>query len=76
MTLGSVGTKYKTIINLIFDCLLLFFCSNSISVALKNLPVKNQQTDVAQARLATFVAAKKILNEGMKILGIEPLTAM
>ena len=59
---------------LLFDTI--FFFSHSVNVALKNLPVKNQQMDVAQARLATFVAAKKIFNQGMKILGIDPLEEM
>ena len=67
---------YASVFNSYILAFFTFFSSNSVNVALKNLPVKNQQTDVAQARLATFVAAKKILNEGMKILGVEPLSEM
>jgi arginyl-tRNA synthetase len=64
----------KITLHLLFD--VFFFNSHSVNVALKCLPVKNQPLDVAQVRLATFIAAKRVLSQGMKILGIEPLQEM
>jgi arginyl-tRNA synthetase len=53
-----------------------FYFSHSIGVALKTVPVKNQEEDLAQVRLAIFSASKRILSIGLKILGIQPLDEM
>lgn len=54
----------------------LFALSHAIGRAAKELPVKNQRLPVAQARLLLFHAARVTLAQGMRLLGIEPLTAM
>jgi len=52
----------------------LFSLSNTISKALKELPVKNAAEDnVAIARLLLFYCSRKTLGEGLTILGITPL---
>ncbi|NXX24134.1 SYRM protein, partial [Nicator chloris] len=46
------------------------------AVAHKSLPVKGSAPDVAQARLCLFHAARSVLANGMKLLGITPVTQM
>lgn len=52
------------------------FPSHSIGVALKTMQVKSEAEDLAQVRLAIFSASKRILNLGLKILGVRPLEEM
>lgn len=40
------------------------------------MPVKNQEKELAQVRLAIFSASKRILSIGLKILGVQPLLQM
>lgn len=54
----------------------LFSLSHAIGRAAKELPVKNQALPVAQARLLLFHAARVTLGQGMRLLGVKPLTAM
>ncbi|KZS11150.1 putative Arginine--tRNA ligase, mitochondrial [Daphnia magna] len=54
----------------------LFDLSHSLGVALKTMPVKNQEKELAQVRLAIFSASKRILSIGLKILGVQPLLQM
>uniref|UniRef100_A0A023GMR0 Probable arginine--tRNA ligase, mitochondrial n=1 Tax=Amblyomma triste TaxID=251400 RepID=A0A023GMR0_AMBTT len=54
----------------------LFTLSHTIGRASKELPVKNQALPVAQARLLLFHAARVTLAQGMRLLGVQPLTAM
>ncbi|XP_057379691.1 probable arginine--tRNA ligase, mitochondrial [Daphnia carinata] len=54
----------------------LFDLSHSLGVALKTMPVKNQEEELAQIRLAIFSASKRILSIGLKILGVQPLQQM
>ncbi|NWU78299.1 SYRM protein, partial [Onychorhynchus coronatus] len=46
------------------------------AVAHKNLPVRGSAPEVAQARLCLFQAARSVLANGMKLLGITPVTQM
>lgn len=60
-------------------CLLvnyLFFLCNDISRALKTLKVKGTEPEIAQQRLLLFMTSKKVLNSGMRILGLQPLNKM
>ncbi|NWY38577.1 SYRM protein, partial [Sylvia atricapilla] len=50
--------------------------SHLAAVAHKTLPVKGSARDVAQARLCLFHAARSVLANGMKLLGITPVTQM
>ncbi|XP_041872058.1 probable arginine--tRNA ligase, mitochondrial isoform X2 [Corvus kubaryi] len=50
--------------------------SHLAAVAHKTLPVKGSTPDVAQARLCLFQAARLVLANGMKLLGITPVTQM
>ncbi|XP_049528348.1 probable arginine--tRNA ligase, mitochondrial [Dermacentor silvarum] len=54
----------------------LFALSHAIGRATKELPVKNQGLFVAKARLLLFHASRVTLAQGMRLLGVEPLTAM
>ncbi len=55
----------------------LFGLCNSTSKALKVLNVKNTEDGELKAqRLLLFMTSKKILNSGMKILGLKPLREM
>ncbi|NWS13569.1 SYRM protein, partial [Pachyramphus minor] len=46
------------------------------AVAHKTLPVRGSAPEVAQARLCLFQAARSVLANGMKLLGITPVTQM
>uniref|UniRef100_A0A672TKN9 Probable arginine--tRNA ligase, mitochondrial n=1 Tax=Strigops habroptila TaxID=2489341 RepID=A0A672TKN9_STRHB len=50
--------------------------SHLAAVAHKTLPVKGSAPDVAQARRCLFQAARSVLANGMKLLGITPVTQM
>ncbi|NXI95095.1 SYRM protein, partial [Psophia crepitans] len=50
--------------------------SHLAAVAHKTLPVKGSAPDLAQARLCLFEAARSVLANGMKLLGITPVTQM
>uniref|UniRef100_A0A8C3SWX7 Probable arginine--tRNA ligase, mitochondrial n=1 Tax=Chelydra serpentina TaxID=8475 RepID=A0A8C3SWX7_CHESE len=50
--------------------------SHLAAVAHKTLPVKGSAPELAQARLRLFQAARSVLANGMKLLGITPVTQM
>ncbi|NXH18947.1 SYRM protein, partial [Bucco capensis] len=50
--------------------------SHLAAVAHKTLPVKGSAPELAQARLCLFQAARSVLANGMKLLGITPVTRM
>ncbi|NWQ64834.1 SYRM protein, partial [Neopipo cinnamomea] len=50
--------------------------SRLAAVAHKTLPVRGSAPEVAQARLCLFQAARSVLANGMKLLGITPVTQM
>ncbi|KFW86003.1 hypothetical protein N305_02469, partial [Manacus vitellinus] len=50
--------------------------SHLAAVAHKTLPVRGSTPEVAQARLCLFQAARSVLANGMKLLGITPVTQM
>ncbi|NWX12443.1 SYRM protein, partial [Aegotheles bennettii] len=50
--------------------------SHLAAVAHKTLPVKGSAPELAQARLSLFQAARSVLANGMKLLGITPVTQM
>ncbi|NWR49341.1 SYRM protein, partial [Regulus satrapa] len=50
--------------------------SHLAALAHKTLPVKGSAPEVAQARLCLFHAARSVLANGMKLLGITPVTQM
>lgn len=54
----------------------LFSLSNAINGALKTLTVKNQPSDLQNQRLLLFHAAKNVLAQGMRLLGLVPLKKM
>ncbi|KAF2075870.1 hypothetical protein CYY_002806 [Polysphondylium violaceum] len=54
----------------------LFELCRAFSSAYAELTVKGQEKNVAEARLALFVAAKQVLNTSLKILGLVPLERM
>lgn len=55
----------------------LFSLSNSISRAIKILNVKNEKCSETKAhRMLLFTRARETLHDGMKILGLKPLTQM
>uniref|UniRef100_A0A8C0G2X5 Probable arginine--tRNA ligase, mitochondrial n=1 Tax=Chelonoidis abingdonii TaxID=106734 RepID=A0A8C0G2X5_CHEAB len=54
----------------------LLMLSHLAAVAHKTLPVKGSAPELAQARLRLFQAARSVLANGMKLLGIMPVTQM
>ncbi|KFP08988.1 hypothetical protein Z169_10480, partial [Egretta garzetta] len=54
----------------------LLMLSHLAAVAHKTLPVKGSAPELAQARLCLFQAARSVLANGMKLLGITPVTRM
>lgn len=50
--------------------------SHTISSACDSLWVKGQPEPLAKARLGLFVAARQVLGNGLRLLGIKPLTRM
>ncbi|NXC72651.1 SYRM protein, partial [Anhinga anhinga] len=50
--------------------------SHLAAVAHRTLPVKGSAPELAQARLSLFQAARSVLANGMKLLGITPVTQM
>lgn len=55
----------------------LFGLSNTISRAIKILNIKNEKcTETQSHRLLLFLRARETLHDGMKILGLKPLTQM
>ncbi|KAA0202026.1 hypothetical protein HAZT_HAZT009609 [Hyalella azteca] len=54
----------------------LFKLSHSINKALYKLKVRDAPRDVAEARLALFVAARHTLAAGLTLLGLQPLDKM
>ncbi|NWV67452.1 SYRM protein, partial [Malurus elegans] len=50
--------------------------SHLVAVAHRTLPVKGSAPEVAQARLCLFQAARSVLANGMKLLGITPVNQM
>ncbi|XP_046435389.1 probable arginine--tRNA ligase, mitochondrial [Neodiprion fabricii] len=54
----------------------LFALSHAINKGLKELRVKGEPEDVASQRLLVFSAAKRVLAQGMKLLGLHPLNKM
>ncbi|NXW58391.1 SYRM protein, partial [Eurystomus gularis] len=50
--------------------------SHLVAVAHRTLPVKGSAPELAQARLCLFQAARSVLANGMKLLGITPVTQM
>ncbi|KFP86672.1 hypothetical protein N311_03850, partial [Apaloderma vittatum] len=50
--------------------------SHLAAVAHKNLPVRGSSPELAQARLCLFQAVRLVLANGMKLLGITPVTQM
>ncbi|XP_050806085.1 probable arginine--tRNA ligase, mitochondrial isoform X2 [Gopherus flavomarginatus] len=50
--------------------------SHLAAVAHKTLPVKGSAPELAQARLRLFQASRSVLANGMKLLGITPVTQM
>ncbi|XP_015833637.2 probable arginine--tRNA ligase, mitochondrial [Tribolium castaneum] len=54
----------------------LFRLCNQINKALKVLPVKNTDPEIASQRLLLFITARQVLGKGMSILGLHPLDEM
>ncbi|KAK7872518.1 hypothetical protein R5R35_013763 [Gryllus longicercus] len=54
----------------------LFKLCNAINRAFKTLPIKGQDNHIASQRLMLFHASRLILNQGLRILGIQPLQEM
>lgn len=54
----------------------LFHLTHAANKAFKVLPVKGTGAHLASQRLLLFNAAKLVLGEGLKLLGIEPLEKM
>ncbi|KAM6467089.1 putative arginine--tRNA ligase, mitochondrial [Liasis olivaceus] len=54
----------------------LFKLSHLVSAAHKNLHVKGSALELAQARLCLFHAARSVLANGLKLLGITPVDKM
>ncbi|CAN0148190.1 putative arginine--tRNA ligase, mitochondrial [Lampetra fluviatilis] len=54
----------------------LFTLSRLAAVAHRNLPVKGMPSDLAQARLHLFAAARSVLARGLRLLGIVPVDRM
>lgn len=82
-TSSTSGTSRIPVLLIGFTCYVdnslksnFLFFSHSISQALKTVQVKNQLVKTARARLVIFCASKRILDMGMRILGIEPLCEM
>ena len=54
-----------------------FRLCQDVSKALKTLRVKGEEDELlAKSRLALFAAAKHVLNENMRLLGLVPLDQM
>ncbi|KAE9548382.1 hypothetical protein FO519_008409 [Halicephalobus sp. NKZ332] len=47
--------------------------SNRVGSAMTTLRIKNEKESEAISRMLIFVAARKVLSEGMKLIGIDPL---
>ena len=54
----------------------LFQLCNLSSKAFKRLRVKEEATEVAEERMALFMATRSILKEGLEVLGIKALEQM
>lgn len=54
----------------------LFKLCHLINGAYSTLPVKGEALDVAQARLVVFDCARQVLNNGMRLIGLQPLQQM
>ncbi|XP_046752294.1 probable arginine--tRNA ligase, mitochondrial [Diprion similis] len=54
----------------------LFGLSHAVNKGLKEIRVKGEPDDVASQRLLVFYAAKRVLAQGMKLLGLQPLDKM
>ncbi|KAK4876901.1 hypothetical protein RN001_009407 [Aquatica leii] len=54
----------------------LFHLCNHINRVFKVLQVKDQEPELASQRLLLFSSARNVLGQGMKILGLKPLTKM
>ncbi|KAI9199732.1 uncharacterized protein BJ171DRAFT_585020 [Polychytrium aggregatum] len=54
----------------------LFTLSHAISVCFETLWVMGQEKEVAEARLALYIAARTTLGNGMRLLGFRPLERM
>lgn len=54
----------------------LFNLCNAINKAFKVLPVKGQDSHIASQRLMLFHSSRLVLNQGLRILGIQPLEEM
>lgn len=50
--------------------------SSATNAAFKVLPIKSAPQEVAEARLALFLAARHTLAAGMALLGLRPMTRM
>lgn len=50
--------------------------ARALHAAYEKLPVKDQETKIAKARLLLFASAKNVLASGLRILGITPLDRM
>ena len=47
--------------------------ANRIGSAMSTLRIKDEKESEAISRMLIFVAARRVLNEGMKLIGIDPL---
>ncbi|KAK5642692.1 hypothetical protein RI129_008859 [Pyrocoelia pectoralis] len=54
----------------------LFHLCNNINRVFKTLQVKDQEPELASQRLLLFSSARDVLGQGMRILGLKPLTKM
>lgn len=54
----------------------LFHLCNYINRAFKTLQIKGQEPELASQRLLLFSSARDVLGQGMRILGLKPLTKM
>lgn len=54
----------------------LFSLCDATSRAIKTLPVKGVESDLALARLVMFSASRATLREGFRALGLKPLDQM
>ncbi|KAL7293702.1 hypothetical protein TKK_0012774 [Trichogramma kaykai] len=72
---GAIARSYREL----EPCLLvhyLFQLSHSISRAFKVLRIKGEPADVANQRLLLMHVARRVLGQGMRLLGIQPLDKM
>lgn len=77
------GLRYLTAnhlmtINNLTNCNIIcfFLYSNVVNKGLKVLRIKGEPQDVGSQRLLVFHAAKNVLAQGMKLLGLKPLNRM